>query len=212
MKFLYVNRTVLMMVFLDFFLNGALGTIAPFFAIFITQDIVGGSATVAGLATAAYWVVKSIFQLPISRWLDKTDGERDDFWAIFFGYLGASLVPLIYFFARQPWHIYAAQAFFGFCMAWAVPAWFSIFTRHLDKFRISFEWSLYSVFSVGAATALAGAAGGVLIDALGFRVIFIVASGIIMLTAIGFLSIRNQIYPRPESLEKVLPEHKLEKR
>ena len=46
--------------------------------------IEGGSATVAGFAAAIYWIVKSIFQLPISRWLDKTDGENDEFWALFY--------------------------------------------------------------------------------------------------------------------------------
>jgi MFS family permease len=207
-----INTIVLTMVFLDFFINTAFGIVAPFFAIFITRSIEGGTATVAGLATAIYWVVKSLIQLPIARWLDKTDGERDDFWALFAGYFAIGFVPLIYFFSSQPWHIYAAQVFFGFCMAWAVPAWFSIFTRHLDKFRISFEWSLYSVFSVGLSTALAGAIGGVLVDEFGFRVIFIIASILIWATALGLLTIRRNIYFRRDHLEKVIPERKLEKR
>lgn len=208
-----INKIVLTLVTLDFFLNSAFGIIAPFFAIFITGSIAGGSATVAGLATAIYWIIKSLTQLPIARWLDKTDGEIDDFWALFWGYLGVSIVPMLYFFASEPWHIYAAQAFFGFCMAWAVPAWYSIFTRHLDKFRISFEWSLYSVFSVGIATALAGAIGGILADELGFKVIFIIASLMIFGTALGLLSLKGEIYRRrTEELTKVMPERKLEKR
>lgn len=208
-----VNKIVLTLVTLDFFLNSAFGTIAPFFAIFITGNIAGGSATVAGFATAVYWIIKSLVQLPVARWLDKTDGEIDDFWAMFGGYLGVSIVPMLYFFASESWHIYVAQAFFGFCMAWAVPAWFSIFTRHLDKFRISFEWSLYSVFSVGMATALAGVIGGILVDEFGFKAIFIIASLIILGTALGLLAIKNEIYRRRvEELIKVMPERKLEKR
>jgi len=207
-----INRVVFTLTFLDFFVNSAFGVIAPFFAIFITQQIDGGSATVAGLATAIYWVVKSIFQLPVARWLDRTDGEIDEFWALFCGYLSLTVIPIIYFFAIKPWHIYAAQAIFGFIMAWAVPSWFSIFTRHIDKFRISFEWSLYSVFAVGIATAIAGAVGGILVDRLGFRFIFLLASALTLLAALGIWSIKKYIYPKRDHLERVIPERKLEKR
>ena len=212
MNIFQINRVILTLVFLDFFLNGAVGTLAPFFAIFVSENVAGGTITAVGVAVAIYWVVKSLFQLPIARWLDKTDGETDDFWAMFFGYLGASAVPMIYFFATDIWHIFAAQAFFGFCMAWAVPAWFSIFTRHLDKFRIGFEWSVYSVFSVGAATAISGVLGGFLIDRFGFRAIFIIASILMFVSALGLLAIRRRIYPARDRLEKVIPERKLEKR
>ena len=196
------------MVMVEFFRNGAFGTIAPFLAIFILEDIVGGSPHVAGFAVAIFWTVKSIFQLPIAKWLDKTDGELDEFWALFIGYLVVAFVPLIYFFATQPWHIYAAQVLFGFAAAWAVPAWYSIFTRHLDTFRIGFEWSLFSVFSIGASTAIGAASAGLLIENFGFRVIFLVASIVIFLAALGVLGIKKHIFPKRDSLEKIMPEHK----
>jgi len=207
-KIFKFNRVILTMVFVEFFMNGAFGTISPFFAIFIVEGIKGGSASVAGFAAAIYWIVKSIFQLPIARWLDKTDGEMDDFWALFWGYLLSAMTPVVYFFSTQPSHIYLAQALLGFSMAWAMPAWYSIFTRHLDKFRISFEWSLYSVFSVGIAAALAAAGGGVLIDQFGFRIIFLIASIIIIFSAFSLLTMKKYISKKPESLEKVVPEKK----
>ena len=205
-KILEFNRVILAMVIIEFFMNGAFGTIGPFFAIFILENIDGGSATVAGFSAAIYWIVKSIFQLPISRWLDKTDGESDEFWALFISYLLVSLVPLMYFFSTKPWHIYATQAFFGFLFAWAVPAWYSMFTRHLDKFRIGFEWSLYSVFSVGVSTSLAAVGAGVLIDQFGFRGIFLGASAVIFLSALSLFSIRHKVSPARIILEKVIPE------
>ncbi len=212
MNILQINRVILSLVFLDFFLNGALGTLAPFFAVFVSENVAGGTITAAGVAVAIFWIVKSLAQLPIARWLDRTDGETDDFWALFFGYLGASGVPMIYFFATDIWHVYAAQAWFGFCMAWAVPAWFSIFTRHLDKFRIGFEWSLYSVFSVGAATAISGVLGGFLVDRFGFRVIFVIAGVLMFAATLGLLTIRKRLYPARDGLEKVIPERRMEKR
>lgn len=207
-KILGFNRVILTMVIIEFFMNGAFAIIGPFFAIFITQEIIGGDAKVVGFSAAIYWIVKSIFQLPISRWLDRTDGERDEFWALLISYLLSASVPIIYFFSYLPSHIYIAQGILGFLFAWAVPAWYSIFTRHLDKFRISFEWSLFSVFSVGISTSLAAAGAGLLVDRFGFRVIFLLASTIIVASAISYLSMRKHILPYRKSLEKIIPERK----
>jgi MFS family permease len=194
------------MVIVDFFVNSAFGSFGPVFAIFITSQIAGGSASVAGLAAAAYWITKSIVQLPIARFLDKTDGERDDFWAFFLGYIFSSLVPVAYIFASESWHLYLIQAFLGVCMAWAVPAWYAIFTRHVDKWRISFEWSLQSVFSVGLATAGAAAIGGFIVDKFGFPLIFAAAGALIFLSSLALLGLRKHLISMPKPQEKVLPE------
>jgi MFS family permease len=160
----------------DFVFNSALGSFSPIFAIFLTNKIIGGDARVVGFAVAAYWLTKSLFQLPIARFLDRTDGEKDDFYALIIGYLMAGISILLLVFARIPLHIYLIQAFFGIAMAVAVPAWYGIFTRHIDRNKTSFEWSLESVFSVGIATAVSGAVGGIIVTKFGFNVLFIGAS------------------------------------
>ena len=190
------------MAVVDFFVNGALGVIGPFFAIFITQQIKGGDAAVVGFATASYWVVKSVFQLPIARFLDKTDGKSDEFWAFFCGYIATALVPILYYLSSAPWHLYLVQAGFGFAMAWAVPAWYSIFTTHLDAHKIAFEWSLVSVISVGASASIAAALGGLLIKNYGFNMIFIIASLVIFLSALAVLSIKDGIVTKKAILDK----------
>ncbi len=200
-----INSVIKIIVSVDFFYNSAFGSFGPVFAIFITNQIAGGSAKVAGFAAAVYWLTKSVIQLPIARFLDKTDGERDDFWAMFFGYLFSGLVPIAYVFASEPWHLYLIQAFLGVCMAWAVPAWYSIFTRHVDKWRISFEWSLESVFAVGIATAIATAVGGYVADRIGFDVLFLAAGIIIILSTLPLLFIRKYLLPKNHQ-EKVMPE------
>lgn len=202
-----INKVVQILVVVDFFFNSAFASFAPIFAIFITGQIAGGSASVAGLAAATYWVVKSIFQLPIARFLDKTDGEYDDFWAMFFGYLLASLVPFAYLFATEAWHIYLIQGFFGFVMAWAVPSWYAIFTRHVDRWRISFEWSLQSVFAVGLATAGAAALGGYIVEKFDFQTLFIAAGIVSVGGSLALLRLRRHLLPASR-LEKILPERK----
>lgn len=206
-----VNSVVRKMVIVDFFVNTAFGSFAPVFAIFITGQIKGGSASVAGIATAVYWIIKSIVQLPVARFLDTTDGERDDFWALFWGYLLSGLIPFAYLFVSEPLHLYVVQGLFGLIMAWTVPAWYSIFTRHVDRSHVGFEWSLESVLSVGIATAIASAAGGVIVDQFGFRVLFIAAGCISTLSSFGLLGLRKYIFSTPK-VERMPPETSLHKR
>lgn len=196
------------MVITDFFVNSAFGSFAPIFAIFITNQVAGGSAKVAGLAASVYWIVKSVIQLPIARFLDKTDGERDEFWAVFLGYLLSGFVPFAYNFITEPWQLYVAQGFLGVCMAWAVPAWYSIFTRHVDKWRISFEWSLESVFAVGLATAGATALGGYIADTFGFNILFNAAGVLAVVSSLLLLPLKNQLLPKSklQPLDRVMPE------
>jgi MFS family permease len=205
-----INRVVKIIVVADFFYNSAFASFGPVFAIFITSQIAGGSAKVAGFASAIYWIVKSICQLPIARFLDKTDGERDDFLALFLGYFLSGLVPLAYIFATEPKHLYIIQAFYGFVMAWAVPAWYSIFTRHVDKWRISFEWSLDSVFSVGVAASISAALGGYIADRFGFEILMVIASVLSIFSAFLLLGLVNQLSPRRRE-HKIMPDRNLPK-
>src|SRR3989344_2194798 len=163
-----INKVIKTLVITDFFYNSAFASFAPVFAIFITNRIHGGTASVVGLAVSVYWIVKSIFQLPIARVLDR---------------------------------------FYGLVMAWVVPAWYSIFTRRVDKWRIGFEWSLESVFAVGMATAGAAALGGFMVDRLGFQTLFLAAGVLAMLTSLLFLSLRPSLFGRNHQ-DRVLPERR----
>ncbi len=200
-----INKIIKTIVVVDFFYNSAFASFAPVFALFITSHIHNGTAAVAGFAVSVYWITKSIFQLPIARFLDRTDGERDDYWAMMGGYFFSGLIPFAYLFVSEPWHLYLVNGIYGFIMAWTVPAWYSIFTRHVDKWRISFEWSLESVFAVGIATAGASALGGWLVDQFGFRVLFIGAGIIGSSCALLFLTLRKHLFQR-ESDSRAIPE------
>ncbi len=206
-----INKVVKTIVITDFFYNSAFSSFAPVFAIFITNRIHGGTAGVAGLAVSVYWIVKSIFQLPIARFLDRTDGERDDYWAMTAGYFLTGFIPLAYLYVSEPWHLYLVNAAYGFIMAWVVPAWYSIFTRHVDKWRISFEWSLESVFAVGLATAGASALGGYIVDHYGFDILFMGASATTFLCSLLFLTMRKHLFQHEETV-RVFPERSQHKK
>ena len=191
-----INQVVLIIIMAEFVLTAAGGFLAPITAVFNTEQIVGGSFAVVGFAITIYWIVKSILQLFVARHIDRNYGEIDDFY--FFlagGFLNAVFVAL-YYFATQIWHIYALHFLIAVADSMLVPPFYAIFTRHIDKGREGFEWSLYSSFSLGAGMALGGAVGGILATIAGFRVVFLLTSVLTLVFTIMLLFLRPYIRPK----------------
>lgn len=166
-----INHVVRVLVAADFFVNAGFSVFAPVLAIFITQQIAGGTIGTVGFAAAITQIFKISFQLPIAKILDRNHGEYDDFYSLMFGSFLIAAVPFLYLFARDIAHVYIIHAIYGTGIAFVVPPWYAIFSRHLDQYRASFEWSLDST-SIGIAAAAAAAVGGVLADKFGFSFVF----------------------------------------
>ncbi len=190
------NQVILLIVIADFVLITAFGFLPPIFAVFVTQQVVGGSVAVVGFAATIYWTTKSILQLFVARFIDKNHGEIDDFYfMIAGGFLNSALIAL-YFFAQEAWHVYFLQFFIGIGDAMLVPPFYAIFTRHIDKGREGFEWSLYSSFSLGAGSALGGALGGILATVVGFRPLFLLAGAVSFIATVMLVFLKPYIRPK----------------
>jgi len=173
-KKLFINKIVFVLIKTDFIFFSAIGLIAPVFAVFLTDKLIDGSLEVAGFATAIYWIAKSIFVVPVGRLLDKMKGERDDLICLVVGYLIVGLVHFGYTQATLSWHIYILELIYALAMAIAMPGWSAIFTRHIDRGKEGFEWSIENVgYSVGMG--ITGALGGILVTRFGFNVVFVLA-------------------------------------
>ncbi|MFH1575479.1 MAG: MFS transporter [Candidatus Nealsonbacteria bacterium] len=170
-----INKVIRILISSDILLQSGWGLVFPIFAIFLTRQIHGGSLEMVGFVAATYWITKSVVQPFIAHALDVKNGERDDFKLLIFGMFLANLVPLGYFFSTQIWHIFILEIFRGLCMACVVPSWSGIFTRHIDEGWEAFSWSLEST-GIGFAAGLAGAFGGILAAAVGFKTVFILTT------------------------------------
>lgn len=194
-----VNKIIKILITGDFFLNLGWGLLGPVFAIFIVKNIETGgileATRVAGFASLAYWATKAVLQIPIGRYLDKNHGEKDDFWFMVIGEFIAGLIPLGYLIASEPWHIYTLQIIYAAGMSMAIPSWYAIFTRHVDKGKEALQWSLESVF-FGAGAGIAGGVGGVIASIFGFKVIFIMVSILSFVSVAFLLMIRKDVYPK----------------
>ncbi len=206
MKTLLLNRVILLLIMGEFLLMTFLAFTVPIYSIFVLEEIPGGTVTVVGYSLAVYWIVKSVLQIPIARWLDRHNGEYDDYWTMIAGsVLGALAAIGFYFFAHELWHVYALEALFGIADAMVVPPFYAIFSRHLDQSHESFEWSLRSSISYDAASALGAAIGGIIGGMFGLRFVFLFAGLGMMLGAAILLCLRPYITPHKVRPKKHYP-------
>ena len=190
-----INHVIKTLVLSDFFINSGFSIFAPIFAIFVTKQITGGSLAVIGFAAAIFQIFKSGLQIPIARILDKSDGEKDDFYSMVFGSLIICTIPFWYLFATTAVHIYLIQAVYGIGAAFSIPPWYAIFSRHLDKAKENVEWSMDSI-ATGIAGAGAAAAGGLLAEHFGFSAVFLMGGVIAIFGAVMQMRIFGDIKSR----------------
>ena len=181
-----VSQVVQFMTMSDFMMMSGWGLISPVIAVFFSDQVEGGSVALAGLAATVYFLVKSLVQIPVARFIDRQRGEWDDWWVMVTGSLIISLSAFLYVFVSLPWHVIAVQILYGFGGALSFPSWLAIFTRHLDKREEGFEWSLYYT-SVDIGSALTAGFGGLLIAAFGYKPVFALV-GIASLIGTAFLA------------------------
>jgi MFS family permease len=211
MKFKF-NKIVKYLVLSDLVFYTGWGLVTPIFAIFIINNIQGGTILIAGIASSIYWVLRSVLRVPIGIFLDKHKGEKDDYFFLVFGLLIAALVPFGYIFSKLPWHIYALQAIYAIGMAMSVSGWAAIFTRHIDKGKESTEWGLDSA-SYGIGMGVAALAGGLAVTTFGFNPVFIAVGIMGLLGVVLLLGIRNKIKgvfdgAQPFSLKRIFQERR----
>lgn len=199
-----INKVIKTLISSDFVLQSGWGLIGPIFAIFLTKQIQGGNLQTIGTAAAVYWISKSIIQPFMAHQMDKNHGEKDDFLFLVIGSYVANLVPLGYLFSSQPWHIYCLEFIHGVAMAAAVPSWSAIFTRHIDKGREAFSWSIEST-GIGFAAGISGAAGAWLAGIFGFKIVFILACIFGLISSSVLLLVRNLIIPQPVAPSRLPP-------
>ncbi len=169
------NKLIIKLITTTFFVHAGWGLIAPVYAIFITEQIQGGSLEMIGIAVGLHWIIKSAIQPFLAYKADKVKGEQDDMAYLFRGAIIITLVPLFYIFATHIWHIFALEMIRGVGLAMVIPIISGIFTRHVDKDWEAYAWSLQST-GHGFAVAFAAIFGGVIAAFLGFQIVFLLVS------------------------------------
>lgn len=193
-KILKLNEVIRKFIISDLILFSGWGFISPLMSIFIVQEI-GGNLINVGVSVAIYWFVRSIIELPLANRLDRTRGEKDDFYALISGLFVVAISAFCFTVVRNVEQLYLFKLLEGIGFAMYASSWSGIFSRHLDKDRIAFSWSADHI-AIGVASALGGILGGLSATLLGFRFIFIFGGILSLVSAIIMLSIPKIIFPK----------------
>lgn len=204
---LKINKVIRSLVLADLFFWGGWGIVNPILAIFIVGKIPGATVLTVGMASAMYWIVKAIFQIPVAIYLDKLEGERGDFNALVFGLILAGFAAMIFPIISSMWGLFAAVFLQAIAYGLYTPSWSSLFSRHLDKDHYAFDWSLDST-TIGIVSGVAALIGGTIAELFGFNMVFILTGVLSFVSAGTLLFVPGLIMPRPTTPKQpLMPEH-----
>ena len=166
-----MKRIVKLLILSDVFIFSGFGLIAPILAIFIKENLIGGSIQAVGIATMIFILSKSILQ-PTFAYVAKPKHVKS---MLIGGTALFLVVPLIYIFATHVRYVYLASFIHGLSAAIAYPPWFRLFTRNITKGREGFEWSVYGAIE-GAGSGATAYIGAFLAEKFGFYVVFLIVA------------------------------------
>lgn len=188
-----VNTIIKVLIASDFLVWSSANLVGPVFAIFVTDVIPGGSVAAVGIASMIYFVTKSVVEIPIGTYIDRSKSEKDDLYSALIGTMLNAVTYMLYPLVGAIWQLYLLQIAAGAAAAIAYPGWYSIFTRHIDKSKEAFEWSLYDVL-LGLGMAATAALGALMVDKFGFNVVFYMIGILTFSGAMLLFIIRKRIY------------------
>ena len=191
-----MNRTIKLLMLSDILIFTGFGLIAPILAIYIKDNLIGGTIFAAGFASTLFFITKSSIQLPFSRYVDNHDDKVK--WLMVGTFL-ISLVPFLYIFSNHIYYVYFAEILHGVGSGLAYPTWLGLWSIHLDKKQESFEWSLYST-GISVGTAITAVIGAILAEYAGFAVTFLMV-GLMSLAGCAILfslEKKNEISQKPK--------------
>jgi DHA1 family quinolone resistance protein-like MFS transporter len=168
-----MNKTLKLLTISDIFIFTGFGLISPILAIFIKDNLIGGTLLAAGIASAIFLVTHAILQIIFAEVFNPKDRR----WMLILGTLLISLVPIGYIFSTSTTHLFIIQFIYGIGASFAYPSWYSLFSSNIEKKQSGFQWSIYNS-SVSIGTGITAAVGAWLAGKIGFQWVFAI-TGII---------------------------------
>src|SRR3989344_3513217 len=201
-----INRIARYFIISDLIMWSGWGFVDPIFSIFVIKNIAGATLVAIGFLATIYWITKGILQIPVSLFLDRTDGEKDDFYALIFGLMITGISAFSFMIVRTLPQVYLVQFIKAIGFALYIPAWSAIFSRHLDKKHMAFDWAVSSS-SVSIGIGIAGFIGGSIASIAGFNFVFLVTGLMALVSAVLLLFVPDLILPKTTVETPKLTDH-----
>ncbi len=193
-----MNRIVKLLIISDLLILSSFGLISPIFALFVKEELVGGSIVAAGTASALFLVTKGLLTIPFGKLADRYGYKG----LLILGSILFSLCPFLYYFATDVIHIYMIQVLYGMGEAMAFPTYMALFTLYSDNKEEGYEWGVYDTV---VSLSMAGAAflGAELATILGYRTVFLVVGVVSIIGSLLLFLVKV-----PEKVKKKKRRHK----
>jgi len=179
-----INPLIRVYITAETILFSAYNAVVPIFAVFVTNNISGGSVEIAASSYSTYLIFRVLFEIVSGMKIAKVSDRTK----IVLTMTGISIVSISYIgFALSTtiWMIFIFFAVMGVGLGIASPAKNSLFSTHLDKHRESTEWAMLDA-AVFTGMALSASLGGFIAMRYGFPLLFYVVAGITALSLIPY--------------------------
>lgn len=167
------------------FLFSAYNAVTPIFAVFVANDIAGGSIEIAASSYSTYLIFRVLFEIISGAWITKASEKTK----IFVSMLGIVIVGFSYVgfaLSSTVWMIFLFFAITGIGLGIASPAKNALFSTHLDKNKESTEWAMLDA-TVFTGMALSASLGGFIAMRYGFPILFYLASALNALSLLPYM-------------------------
>lgn len=162
-----INKSLKILIIANTTMVFIIGMLAPFYAVFVQE--IGGNIAFAGLSWAVFSIVAGVLTLLFGNWQLRIK-EQELLLAL--GYLIRGIVFLSYAFMGSIAQLIFTQILWGIGVALGTPAFDAIYSSHTDKEGSIVQWGQWEGIAA-IATGMAAIVGGILIQSVGYSLVFI---------------------------------------
>jgi MFS family permease len=180
-----VNQIVRAYIISESFVWSAWNLVIPILAIFVVDNIKGGSIQTAASAYSIYLLTRVVFELICGKILVKTNDSKKYTIAL----MGIVILGFSYLFfsiSQSVSTLLIGYMVAGLGLGLSAPAKNALFSIHIEKNKEATDWSIADAVTFGCM-ALASALGGFFVSVYGFQVLFAIAAAVNFLGAIPFI-------------------------
>lgn len=169
---------------------------SPLVAIYLTSKFGGDTLQYIGIATAIYYLVRGVVQLPLGLITDKISSDSDEIALLILGSILMGVPYLFYPLVTDAWQYYFMQVIIGIGASLNLNNWRKLFAKNIDTNKEGQTYGFYeTVMSI--FTAVFGFVGGYLsgINAEIFEIV-IMAMGVLItmggIVVAGIYTVNNR--------------------
>ena len=182
-----LNRALRILITVNATMVFVFGMFTPFYAVFVVR--LGQDVAFAGLTWAVFSVVAGILTFLFSRWELKVVEQE---LLIVVGYFLRAAVFVSYAFMENVPQLVLTQILWGFAVAIGNPAFDAVYSSHTSRESSIVEWGNWEAIAQ-IATGLAALIGGVIIQYLGYQVMFLFMAALTIFLGVAILRLPRDV-------------------